>query len=88
MKKPNLPLVTEETIREVVAAALEDKNKLYQDIAVLNPFLYQFVVGCYQLPGTNKETMLGMFVATYHCLEQQIEKGKRNRKRLRHNVNG
>lgn len=84
MNKPNLPFVTEETIREIATEAKQDNQKLYQDMAVLNPILYQFVYGAYSLPETNKEMMLGMVIATYHALERQIEKEKRNRKRLRH----
>lgn len=82
MKKPNLPTVTEDTIKEVALEAQQDIDKFYRDIAILNPFLYRFVMGVYKLPDTNKETMLGMFAATYHALDRQIEKGKK-RKRLK-----
>ena len=86
MKKPNLPTVTEDTIKEVATEAQKDIDKFYWDIAVLNPFLYQFVMVVYKLPDTNKETMLGMFAATYHALERQIEKEKQSKKRrLRYN---
>jgi len=83
MKRPNLPTVTEDTIKEVAAEATADIDKFYRDIAILNPFLYRFVMDIYKLPDTNKETMLGMLAATYHALDRQIEKGKK--KRLRHN---
>lgn len=86
MKKPNLPTVTEDTIKEVATEAQKDIDKFYRDIAVLNPFLYQFVMGVYKMPDANKETMLGMFAATYHALERQLEKDKQSKKRrLRHN---
>jgi len=83
MRRPNLPTVTEDTIKEVSAEATADIDKFYRDIAILNPFLYRFVMNVYKLPDTNKETMLGMFVMTIHALDRQIEKGKK--KRLRHN---
>ncbi len=84
MKKPNLPTVTEDTIKEVAAEAQRDIDKFYRDIAILNPFLYQLVMGVYKLPETNKETMLGMFAMTCHALERQLEKDKGNKRRLRH----
>ena len=84
MTRPNLPLVTEETIREIAAEAANDKDKLFRDIAVNNPILYQFVYGAYGQPEANKDLMLGMFVATYHALERQIEKEKMSKRRLRH----
>lgn len=84
MTKPNLPAVTEETIKEIGAEATKDRDALFKKMAVSNPILYRFVYDIFNLPDTNKSTMLGMVVATYHILDRQIEKGKRSRKRLRH----
>lgn len=87
MTKPNLPNVTEDTIKEIGAEALKNKNALFHKMAASNPVLYRFVYDIFNLPDTNKDTMLGMVIATYHILDRQIEKGKRSRKRLRHNEN-
>lgn len=88
MTKPNLPAVTEDTIREIGAESLKDKDALFRKMAASNPILYRFVYDIFNLPDTNKSTMLGMVIATYHTLDRQIEKGKRSRKRLRHNAKG
>lgn len=87
MAKPNLPPVTEDTIKEIGNEALKDKDALFKKMAVSNPILYRLIYDMYNRPDTNKETMLGMVIATYHILDRQIEKGKRSRKRLRHNEN-
>jgi len=78
VKRPNLPTVTEDTIKEVATDAITDIDKFYRDIAILNPFLYRFVMDVYKLPETNKETMLGMFAMAVHALDRQIDKGKKS----------
>lgn len=83
-KKPNLPHVTEETIKEVGQQILAEGNeKMFASMAVANPDLYRFIYGVHELPDTTKTTMLGMAIGMYHILERQIEKNKPNRKRLK-----
>lgn len=85
MTKPNLPAVTEETIAEVGNEILANNEAAFAQMAVTQPDLYRFVYGMHQLEDTTKTTMLGVAVAMYHILDRQIEKGKRGRKRLKHN---
>lgn len=82
----NLPLVTLETIQEVGELAKEEADKLYNEMAISNPDLYRTVYGIYQLPDTDKTTMLGVIVGMYHILDRQIGKNKRRGKRLKHDV--
>lgn len=79
----NLPVVTEETIKEIGEEAIKDNEGLFMAMAASNPDLYRFVYGIYNLPETNKTTMLGVLVATYHVLDRQVGKSKKNRKRLK-----
>lgn len=81
----NLPVVTIETIREVGEDAVQGSDKLFMQMAVANPELYRFVYEIHQQENTTKTMMLGLLVAMYHSLDRQIEKGKRSKKRLRHN---
>lgn len=85
MTKPNLPHVTIETIQEIGQEALVDRDKLFKEMAVANPDLYRFAYEMHQQETTNKSTMLGVLVAVYAALDRQIGKGKRDRRRLRHN---
>jgi hypothetical protein len=82
----NLPVVTIETIREVGEDAMQGSDKLFMQMAAANPELYRFVYEMHQQESTTKTMMLGLLVAMYHSLDRQIEKGKRSKKRLRHNV--
>jgi hypothetical protein len=84
-KKPNLPIVSEDTIKELANTAINDKDALFMKMAVEQPTLYTFIMGVYKMPETNKETMLGLIVAAYSVLDKEIEKGKQSKKRLRHN---
>ena len=85
MTKPNLPIVSETTIKELADTAINDKDALFVKMALEQPTLYTFIMGVYRLPETNKETMLGLIVAAYNVLDKEIEKGKQSKKRLRHN---
>lgn len=85
MTKPNLPIVSEDTIKELADTAINDRDALFMKMAIDQPTLYTFVMGVYRMEETNKETMLGLIVAAYSVLDREIEKGKRDRKRLRHN---
>lgn len=83
-KKPNLPHVTEDTIKEVGSLVLTEGNdKMFTQMAATNPELFLFIVGIHDLPDTTKTTMLGVAIGMYHILERQMEKGKRVRKRLK-----
>ena len=84
-KKPNLPQVTEQTIIEVGNEAMADKDKLFNEMAVFNPTLFQLVLSTYKRADTNKETMLGICVACYVALDRQMGKSKQLRKRVRGN---
>ena len=83
--KPNLPIVSEATIKELASIAMNNRDALFMKMAIDQPTLYQFIMGVYHMPETNKETMLGLIVAAYSVLDREVEKGKRSRKRLRHN---
>lgn len=85
MTKPNLPVVTLDTIKEVGIEAITGSDVMFRVMAAANPELYRFIYDVYNLPETSKMTMLSMAVAMYHVLERELEKGKRSKKRLRHN---
>lgn len=84
MTKPYLPYVTTETIQQIGERALKDKDSLFKEMAVTNPNLYRFAYEMHQLETTNKSTMLGVLVAVYAALEAEGQKGKRDRRRLKH----
>lgn len=81
----NLPIVSETTIKEMADTAINNRDALFMKMAVDQPTLYTFIMGVYRMPDTNKETMLGLIVASYNVLDREIEKSKRSKKRLRHN---
>jgi len=83
----NLPTVTEATIAEIGNEILANNEAAFMQMAVSQPDLYRFIYGMHQLPDTTKTTMLGGVVAVYHILDRQVEKGKRGKKRLRHDAN-
>lgn len=86
IKPPNLPIVSESTIKEMADIAINNRAELFMKMAVDQPTLYTFIMGVYHMPETNKETMLGLIVASYSVLDREIEKGKQSKKRLRHNA--
>ena len=83
--KPNLPIVSESTIKELADSAMNNRDALFMKMAVDQPTLYQFIMGVYRMPETNKETMLGLIVAAYNVLDREVGKSKQLRKRVRGN---
>ena len=83
--KPNLPIVSESTIKELADIAMNNRDALFMKMAVDQPTLYQFIMGVYRMPETNKETMLGLIVAAYNVLDREVGKSKQLRKRVRGN---
>lgn len=69
----HLPVVSEQVIRDVAAAAEQSTEALFAAMAASNPILYQFIYGIFQMPNSNKETMLGITVGMYHMLEKQLQ---------------
>lgn len=58
----------------MIAEMKSRKNEIFQEMAIINPFLYQFVYEMYQLPEADKDMMLGVAIGAYHALESQLEK--------------
>lgn len=84
MSKPTLPFVSLETIQQVGEMTLKDRDSLFKNMAVSNPDLYRFAYEMHQRPETNKTTMLGVLVAMYTALEEQVKKDRKDRRRLKH----
>lgn len=85
MTKQYLPIVTQETIKEVGQDAVENRDEMFMAMAASNPDLYRLIYEVHNRPETTKTTMLGMAVAMYHCLERQTKKERRDRRRIKGN---
>jgi len=64
-------MTNEDTIKEVIVKMKDDKDNLFQIMAMEDPYLYQFVYGMYQLPSVDKDVMLGVCVGIYHMLRNK-----------------
>ena len=54
-----------------MAEAAENKDALFQRMAVGNPLLYRFVYDAYQA-GADRDLMLGLMVGVYAMLEKEL----------------
>lgn len=62
-------MIEQEIIQEVIAKMVKDKDKLFREMAIAEPYLYQFVYGMYKLPEADKDMMLGVAIGMYHMMQ-------------------
>lgn len=87
MNKPNLPIVSEQTIIEVGNEAVANKDNLFIEMATANPTLYRLIYRTFNTEGCTKETMLGVCIASYIALDREAGNAKQLRKRIKNNGN-